>query len=336
MYSSFYSFTNENLIELLKQYNVETKIERGNRIFPKSDKSSDIIGALSKFIDRSGVNLLLETKVKNILKTKNKFKVITDKETLEFDKLILATGGISYPLTGSTGDGFKFVKNLGHTLIDLKPSLTSIQIKDPFIKELQGLSLKNVTLKTFKNEKEIYSQFGDMIFTHYGISGPIVLTTSSYIHKYITKDLSFSIDLKPALNYNKLDERILRDFTLYNNKQFKNSLNDLFPQKIISTIIKLSNINPEKIVHQITKVERENLIYIIKNMKLQFKSLRPIEEAIITSGGIDVKEINPSTMESLIVENLFFAGEMIDVDALTGGFNLQIAFSTGFLAGSSV
>lgn len=336
LYSSLYSFTNENLIDFLNKYNIDTKIERGNRIFPKSDRSSDIIKALNKFLKESNVNLLLETEVKEIIKNDNNFNLITNRGNLEFNKVILATGGISYQPTGSTGDGFKFSEKLGHKIIDLKASLVPIELKNSFIKELQGLSLRNVTLNTYEKEKKVHSEFGEMVFTHYGISGPIVLTTSSYIHKYNQEHINFTIDLKPALNSIKLDERILRDFELYNNKQFKNSLNDLLPQKIIPIIIESSKINPEKVVHQITKSERDYLVKTIKNMHLEFKTLRPIEEAIITSGGIHVKDINPSTMESQIVDNLFFAGEMIDVDALTGGFNLQIAFSTGFLAGNNV
>lgn len=336
LYSSFYSFTNENLMELLNKYGIETKIERGNRVFPESNKSSDVIKALKNFIHDKNVNVYLNSNVKKISKENNKFKVLTQRETLEFDKLILATGGVSYSMTGSTGDGFNFAKTFGHTITDIKPALVPIELEETFLKELQGLSLKNVTLKSFSDKKLIYEGFGEMIFTHFGISGPIVLSSSSYINKFKSKDLRFEIDFKPALNDKQLDDRILKDFEAYNNKQFKNSLNDLLPQRIIPIIIKNSNIEPEKIINQITKHERENLVRAIKYMPLKFKSFRSMDEAIITSGGVTVKEINPSTMESLIVENLFFAGEIIDVDALTGGFNLQIAFSTGFLAGSNV
>ncbi len=336
LYSALYSFTNENLLDMLNSYGLETKVERGNRVFPISNKSSDVIKALNKFIDENNVNILLNTKVNKIIKNNGKFELKTDKETLKFDKIILATGGVSYPLTGSDGDGFKFSEKFSHNIIDLKGALLPIVIDEAFIKDLQGLSLKNVNLKTLHNGREIYSQFGEMIFTHYGISGPIVLTTSSYLNKYNFDNIYFEIDFKPALDESSLDERIIKDFKKYNNKQFKNALNDLLPQKIIPLIIKNSKIDSEKIVHQITKSERLNLVSAIKAMNLRFKSLRPIEEAIITSGGVDVKEINPSTMESLLVDDLFFSGEIIDVDALTGGFNLQIAFSTGFLAGSSV
>lgn len=310
LYSSFYSFTNENLVELLKSYGVDTKVERGNRIFPNSDKSSDIIKALTKFMEERNVNILLNTKVTKIINKNNKFKVITEKETLEFDKLILATGGVSYSMTGSTGDGLNFAKELGHSVTNLRPALVPIEIKETFIKDLQGLSLKNVNLKSFSGKKQIYESFGEMIFTHFGISGPIVLSTSSYINKYKSKDLRFEIDFKPALSSKQLDDRILKDFEIYNNKQFKNSLNDLLPQKIIPIIMLNSNIEPEKTVNQITKVERENLVNAIKGMPLTFKALRPIEEAIVTSGGINIKEINPSTMESLIIKNLFLQAKL--------------------------
>ncbi len=336
LYSSLYSFTNEDLIKLLKQYNVETKIERGNRVFPNSNKSSDIIRALNKCIQKKKINLLLNTKVHKVINSNNRFQIVTEKEIFEFDKLILATGGASYPITGSTGDGLDFAKEMGHSIVKLKPSLVPIEIDESFVKKLQGLSLKNVALSSFCEGKQIYKEFGEMVFTHFGISGPIVLSSSSYINKYVSENLRLEIDLKPALSYKQLDERLLRDFETYTNKQFKNALNHLLPQKIIPVVITNSSINPEKIVNQITKTEREGLVKSIKKMSLKFKRFRPLEEAIITNGGINIKEINPSTMESLIVKNLFFAGEIIDVDALTGGFNLQIAFSTGFLAGINV
>ena len=336
LYSSFYSFTNENLIQLLADYGVETKVERGNRVFPESNKSSDIIKALKKFMEEKNVNVVLNSNVKKISKENKKFKVITEREKLEFDKVIIATGGVSYSMTGSTGDGLNFAREFGHNVVALKPALVPVELNEPFIKDLQGLSLKNVTLKSFNGKKLVHESFGEMIFTHFGISGPIVLTSSSYINKFKSKDLNFEIDFKPALSDKQLDDRILKDFEIYNNKQFKNSLNDLLPQKIIPIIIDICNIEPDKIVNQITKIEREELIRAIKHMPLKFKAFRSMDEAIITSGGIKTIEINPSTMESLIIEDLFFAGEIIDVDALTGGFNLQIAFSTGFIAGSSI
>lgn len=336
LYSSLYTFTNENLVDFISKYGTATKIERGNRVFPVSNKSSDIISSLNKFLIDKDVNIMLNTNIVSINKIENVFKVSTKDKVLEFDKVVLATGGISYPLTGSTGDGYKFAKECGHTIVETKASLVPIEISENFLKELQGLSLKNVTLKSFNGKKLIYEEFGEMIFTHFGISGPIVLTSSSYITRENKKNLNFEIDLKPALDYKQLDDRIIRDFELYSNKQFKNSLNDLLPQKIIPIIINRSNIKGDKIVHQIRKDERENLVNTIKKFSLKFKKMRSIEEAIITSGGISIKEINPSTMESLIIDGLYFAGEIIDVDALTGGFNLQIAFSTGYLAGTSI
>ena len=335
LYSSLYSFTNEDVLSLLNKYNLKTKIERGNRVFPDSNKSSDVIKAFTKFLDDNSVNVLLQSEVQNIYYTEDKYVVVIGNEKLYFDKLILATGGKSYPATGSTGDGYKYAKLFGHTVVPLKPSLVPIEIDAEWIKDLQGLSLKNVNLKTYASNKLIHEEFGEMVFTHYGISGPIVLSTSNYLLSEL-KNLELSIDYKPALNHDKLDNRILRDFKLYNNKQIKNSLNDLLPQKVIPWIIKYSEIDPEKVIHQITKDERNKLVSIIKDFRMTFKSFRPIEEAIITSGGVSTKEINPSTMESKIMPNLFFAGELIDVDAVTGGYNLQIAYSTGYIAGKNV
>ena len=335
LYSSLYSFTNEDVLSLLNKYNLKTKVERGNRVFPESNKSSDVIKAFTKFLDDNSVNVLIQSEVQNIYYTEDKYVVVIGNEKLYFDKLILATGGKSYPATGSTGDGYKYAKLFGHTVVPLKPSLVPIEIDAEWIKDLQGLSLKNVNLKTYANNKLIHEEFGEMVFTHYGISGPIVLSTSNYLLSEL-KNLELSIDYKPALNHDKLDNRILRDFKLYNNKQIKNSLNDLLPQKVIPWIIKYSEIDPEKVIHQITKDERNKLVSVIKDFRMTFKSFRPIEEAIITSGGVSTKEINPSTMESKIMPNLFFAGELIDVDAVTGGYNLQIAYSTGYLAGKNV
>lgn len=335
LYSSLYSFTNEDIINLLQKYNLKTKVERGNRVFPESNKSSDVLKAFSKFLEQNDVKIRLNTEVTDIYYDNDKFIVLVDKEKLEFDKLILATGGKSYPATGSTGDGYKYAKKLGHTIIDLKPSLVPIEIDGDWHKDLQGLSLKNVNLKSYEGNKLLHEEFGEMIFTHYGISGPIVLSTSNYLHGNY-KNLQLSIDFKPALDFTKLDNRVLRDFDLYNNKQLKNSLDDLLPQKMIPWIIKYSEVDPEKIVNQITKEERHRLVSTIKGFRMKFKSFRPIEEAIVTSGGISTKEINPSTMESKIMPGLYFVGEVIDIDALTGGYNLQIAYSTGYLAGMNV
>lgn len=335
LYSSLYSFTNEDILRLLHDLGLKTKIERGNRVFPESDKSSDVIKALNTFLNKNNVDIRLKCNVNKIIHSNGKFIVYLEDEELIFDRLILATGGKSYPATGSTGDGYIFAKKLGHKIIPLKPSLVPMEINAPWIDDLQGLALKNVSLKVYGDKKLIHEEFGEMIFTHYGISGPIVLSTSNFLHGN-HKNLTISIDLKPALDEEKLNNRILRDFSLYNNKLIRNSLNDLLPKRLIPWIIKFSNIDPDKVVNQITKEERNNLISNIKGFNMDFKSFRPIEEAIVTSGGVSTKEINPSTMESKLIPNLFFAGEIIDVDALTGGYNLQIAFSTGYLAGMNV
>jgi len=336
LYSSFYSFTNENIIELLEDFGVKTKVERGNRVFPESNKSSDVIKAFEKYLAKNNVEIMLNSKVESLIFDGSMFQIKINDQIHEFQKVVIATGGVSYPTTGSSGDGIKFAKRMGHNIIDLKPSLVPIVVEDQWVEDLQGVSLKNVNLTAFHKNKQLGEEFGEMIFTHYGISGPIVLSISNIINKYLDKDLRLEIDFKPALSFEKLNDRILRDFELYSNKQLKNALNDLLLQKIIPWVIKLSLIDPEKPVHQITKEERTRLIEIIKGFPIKFKSFRPIEEAIVTSGGISTKQINPSTMESKLVPNLYFAGEVIDVDAVTGGYNLQIAYSTGFLAGTSV
>lgn len=336
LYSSFYSFTNIDIINLLERYGLKAKVERGNRVFPLSDKSSDVIKALNRFLTDNDVNITLNTKVNSVNIVNDKFIINSDRQEMFFDKLIIATGGKSYPSTGSTGDGYKFAEALGHSVTRIRPSLVPIEVQEDWLKELQGLSLKNVKLSAYVKDKNIYEEFGEMIFTHYGISGPVVLSMSNYLHKYLDKKIKISIDLKPSLDKNKLDNRVLRDFAENNNKYIKNALDDLLPQKLIPIVIFLADINPEKSVNQITKDERERLINYIKDLSFTFKSFRPIEEAIVTSGGISTKEINPSTMESKIIPGLFFAGEIIDVDALTGGYNLQIAYSTGYLAGNNV
>lgn len=336
LYSSLYTFTNESVIELLNKYGVATKVERGNRVFPESDKSSDVLKAFQKYLNDMRVEIRLNSNVSHIQFTGEDFSVyLSDDRIINCKKLIIATGGKSYPATGSTGDGYNFAKSLGHTVTELKPSLVPIELTNEWVGDLMGLSLKNVLLKAYKGEKLQHEEFGEMIFTHYGISGPIVLSMSNYVNRIKSK-LHLYLDLKPALDNEKLDARILRDFEKYNNKILKNSLNDLLPQKLISVVIKNSGIDPFIVVNQINQVQRKQLLDSIKNFKLEFKGFRPLEEAIITSGGIHVKEINPSTMESKLIPGLYFAGEIIDVDGLTGGFNLQIAFSTGYLAGISV
>lgn len=336
LYSSFYSFNNIDILNLLDKYGLKTKVERGNRVFPSSDKSSDVIKAFEKFLIDNNVKIILNTNINSIEKSDNKFIIGTNNNKLIFDKIVIATGGKSYPTTGSSGAGYNFAERLGHKIIPIKPSLVPIEIEEESIKSLQGLSLRNVTITASSKNKIIYEEFGEMVFTHYGISGPIVISMSNYLYRYIDKKIQLFIDLKPALTIEKLDDRLLRDFQEYTNKQVKNALNDLLPQKLIPFIIGISNIDPEKPVNQVTKEERMSLLNNIKKMPMTFKSFRPIEEAIVSSGGVSTKEINPSTMESKLMPGLFFAGEVIDVDALTGGYNLQIAYSTGYLAGMNI
>lgn len=336
MYSAFYTFSNEEIINLLHRYGVPTKVERGNRVFPCSDKSSDVIKALTEYMNSNHVEIRLHTEVKDILIDKHQIKgvILKDNKKLFCDKLIVATGGLSYPTTGSTGDGYRFAQKSGHHIVPLKPALVPLETEEGWVKDLQGLSLKNVSLHIFKNNKKIHEEFGEMLFTHFGISGPIVLSTSNYIAKHLNNSkLTATINLKPALEESILDKRIQRDFEKYSKKQLKNALEDLLPSKLIPIIIKLSEIPEDKHVNQISKEERKKLLETITSLPLTIRGTRPIAEAIITSGGIDVKEINPSTMESKFVSGLFFAGEILDVEGLTGGYNLQIAFSTGYLAG---
>lgn len=336
LYSSLYTFDNSAIIQLLEDNGLTVKTERGNRVFPESDKSSDVIKAFTRYLEKAGVEILLNSRVSHIYHEDNSFIVVlTTGEKMQFDSIVITTGGVSYPATGSEGDGYKFAKAFGHTITPLKPSLVPIELNDPWLKELMGLSLKNVTLKAYDGTKLVKEEFGEMIFTHFGISGPIVLSMSNHINRLKSKPGLF-IDFKPALDVETLDNRLLRDFQIYSNKQLKNALNDLLPQKLIPLVIGLSGIYPEKTVHQITKEERASIISAVKSFPLDYKGFRPIEEAISTSGGIKVSEINPSTMESKIIPGLFFAGEIIDVDGLTGGYNLQIAYSTGYLAGINV
>ena len=343
LYSCFQNFTNLDIIYLMNKNGLGIKIERGNRVFPVTDKSQDVLNVLLNELKRLKVEIMENTKAQEIVTINNKVSGIkvNDNQFIECDKLIIATGGKSYPKTGSTGDGYELVKKLGHTITDIKPSLVPLETYENNIcEELQGLSLKNVSIKIMHDEKLIYKDFGEMIFTHFGISGPIILSGSAYLLRYKNIDqllkqrkVKIIIDLKPALTVEKLDMRIRRDFEENKNKCFKNSLIKLLPHKSIDTIIKCSEINPEKKVNEITKEERKKLVTVLKNFTLTIKCFRDIEEAIITSGGVNIKEINPKTMESKIVKNLYFAGEIIDVDALTGGFNLQIAYSTGYTAG---
>lgn len=347
LYSAFQNYTNKDIIEFLKRQGLEVKEERGNRIFPVTDKSIDVLNCFKKRIDELKIQYKLNTRVEKILIKNNEVLAIrTDKEIIKTDKIILATGGKSYPLTGSTGDGYKMAKDIGHTIIPIKPSLVPMEVYEKEeCKRLQGLSLRNVGIKIRDTDRKkiIYEDFGEMIFTHFGISGPTILSGSAHLVKY--KDIEYllrkkyiniSIDLKPALTEEQLDDRILRDFNTFKNKQFKHSLDKLLPQKIIPVVIELSKIHESKKVNEITKEERKRLVELLKNFTITIKSFRPVEEAIITCGGINTKEIDPKTMESKVIKGLYFAGEIIDVDSYTGGFNLQIAYSTGYTAGMSV
>ena len=347
LYSAFQNYTNTDIIDFLKRQGLEVKEERGNRIFPVTDKSIDVLNCFKSRINELKIKKLFNTRVQKILVQNDEvLGVRTDKEIIQTDKIILATGGKSYPLTGSTGDGYLIAKNIGHKISEIKPSLVPLVIYEKNeCKEMQGLSLRNVGIKIIDKSKNklIYEDFGEMIFTHFGISGPIILSGSAHLVRYkdietLMKEqkIKLTIDLKPALTEEQLDDRILRDFKEFKNKQFKHSLDKLLPQKMIPIIIEKTKINEEKRVNEITKEERKMLIQVLKKFELTIKDFRPVEEAIITSGGINIKEINPKTMESKIVKGLYFAGEIIDVDSYTGGFNLQIAYSTGYTAGMHV
>jgi len=336
LYSAFYTFSNMDLIDFLNKYGLETKVERGGRVFPVSDRAKDVVDTLMKYLKDTGVKILYNSPVSNVIAKDGAIEgvVFKDGRKMECDSVILSTGGASYKGTGSTGDGYKIAKKLGHKIVKLRPSLVPLIVSEKWIGELQGLSLKNVSITLINDKgKKVYTDFGEMLFTHYGVSGPIILSSSRHILDYDFKGITLIIDLKPALSEEKLDERIQRDFEKFSRKQFKNSLDELLPKKLIPVVIKLSGISPEKFVNQITKVERRNLVQVLKKFKLTIDGARPIDEAIVTAGGVSTDEINPSTMESKIIKGLYFAGEIIDVDAYTGGFNLTIAFSTGYLAG---
>lgn len=339
LYSAFYTYTNDSIVALINEMGVPTKIERGNRIFPVSDKSADVIWALSKRLKQLDVKCVYKYNAKKILvENGTAAGVLFDNdEKVYADNVIIATGGNSYQTTGSTGDGYKMAREVGHTVTDIYPSLVPFNTKEEFVKDLQGLSLKNVKGTFYEGDKEIYSDFGEMLFTHFGVSGPIVLSASSYITEKVSdgSDIKLKIDLKPALSFEELDNRITRDFGENINKDFRNSLNNLLPKKLIPVITRLTKIDEFKKVHDITREERHTLVSLIKGLAVTLASTRGFSEAIITRGGINTKEISSSTMESKIVKRLFFTGEVLDVDALTGGYNLQIAYSTGYLAGIS-
>ena len=339
LYSAFSSFLPEDTMKYFETMGVTLKTERGNRVFPQSDKAVDIVDALVKGLKPLGIKQI-HVKAKSIKIKGEKVAGVEleDGQVIEADSVVLATGGMSYPVTGSTGDGYRMAKDLGHTVTELKPSLVPLNCHEGFCSRLAGLSLKNVTLSVFEGDKKkpIFKEMGEMLFTHFGISGPLVLSASAYLKKMGKAKYKAVIDLKPALTLEQLDKRILRDFENEKNKDFANSLDALLPKSIIPVIIERSGIAPREKVNQISREQRTDLCRAIKEFTLNITGFRPIEEAIITSGGVSVKEINPSTMESKLISGLFFAGEIIDVDAFTGGFNLQIAFSTGYLAGENV
>ncbi len=338
LYSSFAGYTNQDVIDFFERIGVHTKIERGNRVFPVSDHSSDVIAGLTKELHNLGVEIHVHAEVKRVV-GKDRFEYLELKNGVKVkgDACIIATGGFSYQTTGSTGDGYRFAKEMGHQVTEILPSLVPLVIKEDWVKELQGLSLRNVQATVYDGKKKLYDDFGEMLFTHFGVSGPLILSASSYIAKRVKeKELKLILDLKPALTFEQLDQRILRDFDENINKQFKNAIQKLFPSKLIPVILAVCEIDPDKKVNLITKEERQQFVTLIKQFTMTISGLRDFNEAIITKGGIKVKEINPATMESKLVQGIYFVGEVLDLDALTGGFNLQIAWSTGYAAGSSI
>lgn len=338
LYSAFYGWDNHRVMDFFEKAGCPLKTERGERVFPVSDHSSDIIAALLRELKKAQVEIRYQTEVKSLVIKNGAVKgvLLRDGKILEGARVIIATGGISYAATGSTGDGFQMAKDAGHTVTKLYPSLVPLNVGEDWCRELMGLSLKNVRVRLLEGKKEYYSGFGEMLFTHFGVSGPLILTASSFYAKYLYGMCArLEIDLKPALSPEQLDKRLLRDFEEHKRKQFANALGSLFPSKLIPVMVRLSGIPPEKKVYEITKEERRHFVEFIKKLPLTVTGARSFQEAIITQGGVCVKEINPSTMESKKVKGLFFAGEVLDLDALTGGFNLQIAWSTGYLAGSA-
>lgn len=346
MYSSFSNFNNKDVVDFFNKLGVKTKVERGGRVFPVSDSAMDVVNALKNKLKKENVKIKYNSRVVEIITENEKISGVKLENGTEIacDKCIIATGGKSYSSTGSTGDGYILLEKLGHSIKEIKPGLVPLKSEDKICKELQGLSLRNVKVSLIDktNNKILYSEFGEMMFSHFGVTGPVVLSASSKLNtvknineKIKNKQIELVIDLKPALSFEVLDKRIQRDFEKYTNKEFKNSLNDLLPQKLISPIINLSKIDKEKKVHQITREQRENLVNIVKNLKINISGFMPLDMAIVTSGGINTKEINPKTMESKIVKGLYVVGELLDVDAYTGGYNLQITFSTGVAAGKN-
>ena len=340
LYSAFYSFTNEQVISFFEELGVKTKVERGGRVFPVSDHSSDVIQALKSEMERLGVKINLNAEVKELIteksstgETVNGIRLVSGKK-ISGDAVIVATGGISYPSTGSTGDGYRFARRCGHKVSELSPSLVPMEVKEWYAGELMGLSLRNIEIRITDGKKKLYQEFGEMLFTHYGVTGPVILSASSVVGKKLKDtELTLHIDLKPALTEEQLDKRVLREFETNHKRQFKNAVDSLFPSKLRPVIVELSGIPEEKKVHEITKEERLRFVRLIKDFTMTLTGLRGYNEAIITKGGVSVKEIDPGTMESKLIKGLYFAGEVLDLDAVTGGYNLQIAWSTGYLAG---
>ncbi len=338
LYSAFYQMDNQSVMTFFENAGCRLKVERGGRVFPVSNHSSDVLAALNGQMERAGIQICLRTKVREIVIEESKIAGVrlSDGRLLYADSVIIATGGKSYESTGSAGDGYMFAESVGHTIKEVRPALVPFVVKEDWCMELQGLSLKNVSVMLKSDKKKIYEGFGEMLFTHFGVSGPLILSASSYYaKKYYGMPVQLLIDLKPALTIEQLDKRLLKDFEENKNRQFKNALDGLYPSKLIPVMIRLSGISPEKRVNEITREERNALIQCTKNLALTVTGTRDFKEAIITQGGVHVKEVNPSTMESKLIRGLYFAGEVLDLDAVTGGFNLQIAWSTGYLAGIS-
>ena len=336
LYSAFSKFSPQSVMDFFEDAGVPLKIERGNRVFPVSDSAADIVSALEEQMKKYNVTLIHENVLDILIDDGVCTGIVTEKGNYNSQTVLIATGGASYPLTGSTGDGYKFAQKAGHTITDIVPSLVPLEISEGFCYNINGLALKNVTLTLFDKKKPMFSELGEMSFTSYGVTGPLVLTASSRIRKMESERYSLSIDLKPGLSEEKLDKRIQRDFTEMNSSTFRNCLNKLLPAKLIPVIISRSHIPEDICVSEITKIQRTALVKLLKNFTMTIKGFRPVEEAIITSGGVNIKEIDPRTMESKLVSGLFFAGEIIDTDGYTGGFNLQIAFATGYTAGLNI
>lgn len=339
LYSAFYGFTNLDVMAFFEDAGVALKTERGERVFPVSDQSAEVIDGLKRVMKKEGVRLHLNTAVKEVCTANGRAAgiLLENGQSVPGDAVIVATGGISYPSTGSTGDGYRFAETMGHTVTDCIPSLVPFNVREAFVKELQGLSLKNVEISIFNGKKELYREFGEMLFTHFGVSGPLILTASSRVGRLASKqELKLTLDLKPALSMEQLDQRVLRDFDANPNKSFKNVAGSLFPAKLTPVMIALSGIEPDRKVNGISREERQRFVWLIKHLEMTVTGLRGWNEAIITKGGVSVKEVNPSTMESKRIPGLYFAGEVLDLDAVTGGFNLQIAWSTAYAAGNAI